>query len=128
MYMLVSFLLLIIGIAMLVIWIADINNNPEIDFSKGFFKARGKASGELFCFHIIGEVLTGIMLILSGIIILYRTPEWMPCAYFSLGALFYTSLNSLGWAFARKERKRYGIPITAGLIISIFSFIILLLN
>ena len=117
--LLASFLLLILGTGMLIIWLADINNNPEVDLSQGFFKAREKDSNNLFWFHIVAELLTGLLLICSGIIILLNEKELLFLIYFSSGSLFYTSLVSLGWAFAYKKRYPYAYPMIAGLIFSI---------
>jgi hypothetical protein len=120
-----SFFLLITGSAMLIIWIADINNKPDIDFSEGFFRAREKESGNIFWLHIVSELITGVMLICGGIIILQRSSEMLPLVYFSLGLLFYSSLNSLSWAFARPDRRIYRIPMITGLVISVAGFFIL---
>ena len=45
---------------------------------------------------------------------------------FALGALFYTSLNSLGWAFARKDRFSYAVPMLVGVVVAVFSLVVLL--
>ena len=126
--LILSFFLLLTGSAMIIIWLADINNKSEIDFSEGFFRARERGSGNLFWFHIVSELITGIMLILSGVIILRRSSEMLPFVYFALGLLFYSSLNSLSWAFANSERKNYRIPMIAGLVISCVGFFLLLVN
>lgn len=51
--------------------------------------------------------------------------KMMPCA---AGALFYTSLNSLGWDFAEKSRYSYAAPMIFALAVSIFYFLLLLLS
>jgi hypothetical protein len=94
--------------------------------SEGFFSAREKKSQNLFWFHIFAEIITGLLLITSGTILLVGDTNSYPIAHFALGALFYSSLNSLGWAFAEKGRYNYALPMLTGLIISIISIIILI--
>ena len=122
-----SFLLLIMGIAFIIIWIADINNNPEVDMSAGFFRAREKSSNNIFWFHITAEIITGLLLIAGGTVIFLGIHELYPLVCFSTGALFYTSLNSLAWAFAERHRYSYAWPMLAGLVISIFTLINLII-
>jgi hypothetical protein len=122
----ISFFLLMTGTSMIIIWIMDIGKNPEVDLSEGFFKAREKNSQNLFWFHILAEITTGILLIASGIVLLLGDINLHPVVHFALGALFYASLNSLGWAFAEKGRRSYALPMLSGLIISIISIIILI--
>ncbi len=122
----ISFFLLMTGTSMIIIWIMDIGKNPEVDLSEGFFRAREKNSQNLFWFHIVAELITGLLLIASGIILLVGDTNSFPVAHFALGALFYSSLNSLGWAFAEKGRRNYAFPILSGLIISVISIIILI--
>ena len=120
-----SFLMLIIGSAIIIIWFADINNNPEVDLTKGFFRAREKSSNNLFCFHLLAEFITGILLIIGASVILLNENELMFLVYFASGSLFYTSLNSLSWAFAFKRRYSYAYPMIAALILSVLIPVIL---
>ncbi len=117
--LLASFFLLIMGVGIIIIWVVDINNNPEIDFTGGFFRARERESNNIFWFHIVAELLTGLLLIISGMVILLNEKELIFLVYFSSGSLFYTSLSSLGWAFANRERYLYAFPMIGGLIFSI---------
>jgi hypothetical protein len=123
--MIVSFFLLMTGTSMIIIWIMDLGKNPDIDLSGGFFRVREKQSQNLFWFHIVAELATGVLLIAAGVILLIRDINSYPVVHFALGALFYASLNSLGWAFAKKERRNYAMPMIAGLIVSIVSLVIL---
>lgn len=122
----ISFFLLMVGTSMIIIWIMDLSKNPEVDLSEGFFKSREKNSQNLFWFHIVAEIATGTLLIASGVILLQGDINLHPVVYFALGTLFYSSLNSLGWAFAEKSRHNYAIPMLSGLIISVISTIILI--
>lgn len=125
--MIISFLQIMCGTSIILIWIMNLSKNTESDLSGGFFRAREKESRNIFWFHIVAELITGIALIASGIILLSRDFNLYPVVYFALGALFYSSLNSLGWAFANKERYVYIIPMTIGLVISLAGMIILIL-
>lgn len=124
--MIISFFLIMCGTSIIIIWIMSFFKNPDADLSAGFFKSREKNSGNLFWFHIVAEFITGVILIASGIILLFRDLNSYPIVYFALGALFYSSLNSLGWAFAYRDRYKYAIPMMIGLFISIVSIIILI--
>ena len=64
-------------------------------------------------------------MIAGGVILLIRDINSYPVVCFALGALFYASLNSLGWAFAKRERRNYAMPMIAGLIVSVVSLVIL---
>ena len=44
----------------------------------------------------------------------------------ALGALAYTSINSLGWALAEPDRRTYGIPMAVGAVGSLLAVIVLL--
>lgn len=114
-----ALLLLMSGTAIVIIWVSDINNNPELDFSGGFFRARERESNNIFWFHIVAEMFTGLMLIISGMIIFMSREGLYLLVYFSSGSLFYTSLSSMGWAFAYRRRYPYAYPMIAGLIFSI---------
>lgn len=120
-----SFLMLIIGSAIIIIWFADLNNNPEVDLKNGLFKAREKGSNNILCFHLVAEFITGILLITGGITILLHEHELMFLVYFASGSLFYTSLNSLSWAFAYPGRYMYAYPMIIGLVVSIMVPILL---
>ncbi len=126
--LILSFLLLILGLAVILTWLVDINAHREVDLSAGFFHARERSSNNLFWFHITAEMINGLLLILSGIVLLLQ-PSWgMPVVSFTLGALFYASLNSLGWVFAQRERYRYAVPILSGLLISMLAMLVLMLS
>ncbi len=124
--MILSFFLIMCGASIIIIWIMNLRKNPDIDLSAGFFRAREKDSKNLFWFHIVAEFFTGLLLIVSGIIIISRNINSLPIVHFALGALFYSSLNSLGWAFAYRERYFYATPMTIGLVISLVSIIIMI--
>lgn len=124
--LIIAFILIMTGIAMIIIWIIDINENPEVDMTGGFFRAREKNSNNIFWFHITAELITAILLIMAGIIIVLKAERLIPLVFLSLGALFYSSLNSLGWVFACQHRKKYAFPIITGLTIAVLSALMLI--
>ena len=55
--------------------------------------------------------------------------RWAPVvAAAGTGALLYTSMNSLAWALARRERRTYAVPMLAGLVVGLVSITYLLLR
>ena len=119
-------LFLLNGFGIAIIWTKDIFLKPEINLSKGFFSAREKDSGSLFWPHWLAEYSTALLLILSTIFIFLNLEMGTRLMPFAAGALFYTSLNSLGWAFSKKERFTYAIPMLFALVVSTVYFILLL--
>ena len=111
----VAVFMVVMGIAMTAIWTKDILFSDEVDTSAGLFKARD-TDGTIFWFHWVAEYGTAALLVSGGIGLLLDA-RWSPAvALLGLGALLYTSMNSLGWAFALEERYPYAIPMLAGLI------------
>jgi hypothetical protein len=111
----VGIFLLLMGLGIAGIWTKDILGNPEIDLGPGFFKAREPGSGSLFWPHWFAEYATAGGLVAGGIALLLHAPWAIPVALLADGALLYTSLNALGWAFAKRERLPYAIPMLVGL-------------
>lgn len=118
--------LIFMGVGIAGIWTRDIFKNPDIDLKAGFFKARDKDAGTLFWPHWFAEYGTAAGLIAGGIGLLLRTSWGTPVALLADGALLYTSMNSLGWSLAKKERRPYTIPMLAGLAVGIFTPLALL--
>lgn len=119
-------LFIITGIGIAVIRTKDIFTNTDIDLSTGFFNARDKDSGNLFWPHWLAEYLTAILLIVAPVLIFLKLDAGTKLLPFAAGALFYTSLNSLGWAFARKERFGYAFPMLFALALSCVYFLLLI--
>lgn len=118
--------MLMTGCAMMIIWIMEMFSNPGVDLSEGFFRARERESNNIFWFHIVAELITAVLLVASGILLVMREENSYPIVFFALGALFYSSLNSMGWAFASRERYNYAYPMIGGFILSVVGIIVLM--
>ena len=120
---LVAVFMIFMGIGIAAIW--------TIDIMKGTFRSQGNffrwrnEGGDLMWPHIFAEYSTGFLLAIAGIAILTDMSWADKFAYFPLGALAYTSLNSLGWSFVMKERYGYAVPMVIGFVGSIVCVMIL---
>ena len=120
---LVSAAMILMGAAIAAVWTKDILFNEQIDLSKGFFKSRDPDGGTLFWPHWLAEYTTAGCLLAGGIGSLLEA-KWAPTfSLFALGALFYTSCNSLGWAFAKPERLPYAVPMVVGVLVSLLCLV-----
>jgi hypothetical protein len=119
----VAILMLVMGCGIIAIWTVDMFRNPGIDRSAGLVRAREAESGSLLLPHWLAEYATAGLLIAGGLRLLFgwSVGGWTWLVAVGLGALAYTSLNSLGWALARPERITYAIPMAIGLLGSVAS-------
>jgi len=124
----IQILLLLNGVGIAAIWTKNIIRHPDIKLSKDFFSARDPDSGNLFWPHWLAEYSTALLLIIATVLIFCNLKYGSQLLTFATGALFYTSLNSLGWAFARHERVTYAIPMLFALATSVIYFIILIFD
>ena len=122
---LISLLLLLFGLSMLIIWGKEISKQ---------FKTTKKVSldwrnekGELMWFHVATELITALLLIVSGILVQCAVPVAIYFTLFSAGLLFYASLNSLSWAFVSRSRFVYAVPMVAGIVFSGIIFLLFLI-
>ena len=123
----VAGLMILMGAGIAGVWTADIVKGDKVDLSNGVFRAR-EDGGSLLWPHGVAEYATALLLVVAGIAGLADT-SWSPVlAGFALGALFYTSVNSLGWVLADRERSAYGVPMVAGIVVSSVGFIWLLVR
>ncbi len=89
----------------------------------GFFHSR--EDGRLFWPHMMAEFATAATLIIAAIG-LFLEKEWgTKLGFVALGATVYTSLNSLHWSLAEKERYPTAIPMFVSLGLSSASIVIL---
>lgn len=109
--------MIVMGCGIAAIWTVDMLRNPGIDRSRGLARARERASGSLLLPHWLAEYATAALLIAGGLRLLlgWSIGGWTWLVAVGLGALAYTSLNSLGWALAEPSRAPYAIPMTVGL-------------
>jgi hypothetical protein len=115
-------IMIICGIGIAGIWTADIISGKQINIKNGLFKARDPESNSLMWPHWIAEYSTAFALIFGAIGLIVEKTWAIHISFIALGALAYTSLNSLSWALAKKERLRYVIPMVisiAGVCISL---------
>ncbi len=120
---LVAAFMIFMGIGIPAIWTIDIIKGTFRD--QGIFFHWKNEGGDLMWPHIFAEYSTGILLLVTGIAILTETSWANKFAYFPLGALAYTSLNSLGWTFVMRQRYGYAVPMAIGLIGSVVCVLIL---
>ena len=113
----VGILMLIMGTGIAGLWTVDILRSPEVDRSRGLLRARDRSSGSLLVPHWLAEYGTACLLLAGGAGLTGRLAPgaWSWLVPLALGALAYTSLNSLGWVLADRGRAAYGIPMALGL-------------
>jgi hypothetical protein len=118
MSLLVGVFMLVMGAGIAGIWAIDIMRSPEVDRTRGTLRARDRSNGSLLVPHWIAEYATALLLLAGGIGLVFATEPgaWSWLVPIGLGALAYTSLNSLGWVLADRSRSAYGIPMAVGLI------------
>lgn len=118
--------MIVIGAAMAGIWTRDIVSAEQVDLSRGLFAARDPDSGTLFWPHWLAEYGTAVVLVSAGFALIADAAWAEEVALVGLGSLVYTSVNSLGWAFARRERYAYAAPMITGLLVGLVSIVYLL--
>lgn len=110
---LVAVFMLGMAVAIAGVWTADIVRGTRIDRSRGLLRARDD-EGSLLVPHWIAEYGTAAGLLVGAVGLLATTPWATPVAAAALGALLYTSVNSLGWAVAEQSRRAYALPMAVG--------------
>ena len=124
---LVGVFMLVMGAGIAGIWTVDIVRSPEVDRTRGILRARDRSNGSLLVPHWFAEYATALLLLAGGLGLVFATAPgaWSWLVPIGLGALAYTSLNSLGWVLADRSRAAYGIPMAIGLIGAIASICLL---
>ena len=122
----IAVLMMVMGVGIAGVWTRDILAGELVDLSEGLFQARDGDDGSLLWLHWLAEYTTAACLTVGGIGLLSDSAWGGPLAGFALGALFYTSVNSLGWALARRERRAYSAPMIAGVLVSLLGAVYLI--
>jgi hypothetical protein len=117
----VAIFMIVMGLAMIAIWTIDIVRSPEVDRSRGLLRSRDRSTGSLLVPHWLAEYGTATLLLIGGAgLLLGLAPgSWTWLVATGLGALAYSSLNSLGWTLADRARFAYAAPMLIGLVGSI---------
>jgi len=123
MKIMVSLLMIFTGLGITVIWTKDILTSDEIDRSGGLLQCRNKENGELMMLHWIAEYITAGGLVVCGFGNLFLSFWTGSLSLIFLGALAYTSLNSLSWSLAVRERRAYTFPMIFGLLVSLIGIL-----
>jgi len=118
----------IMGAAMAGIWARDIASGVGYDATQGFLHARETDTEDLMIWHWLAEFGTAGMLMIGALFLVIDAALAQPVMLLALGALAYTSANSLGWSLARPDRRSYVYPMAIGLVGAIISAAILILN
>jgi hypothetical protein len=105
----------VMGIAMAAIWSLDIRAGRGFVAPDGRLRARETSTGSLMAWHWLAEYGTAVALVVGGVLLLADAALGGSVALAALGALAYTSCNSLAWALASRERRPYAIPMLVGL-------------
>ena len=127
MQLMVGIFLIVMGIGIAGIWTVDIVRNSDIDRSRGLLRARD-GTGSVMVPHWIAEYATALLCLVGGLglVLGWTSTEWSWVVPLALGALSYTSLNSLGWVLADRTRASYGVPMAIGLAGALISILLLL--
>ena len=127
MQVVVGVFMVVMGIGIAGIWTMDIIGNPEIDRSRGLLQARDR-SGSVMVPHWIAEYATAVLCLVGGLglVLGWTSAAWSWIVAIALGALGYTSLNSLAWVLADRSRLAYGIPMVIGLVGALVAIALLL--
>jgi hypothetical protein len=121
---------LLIGnaLSILVGWASLIITNPEFELS---FHCRDPESQWLMWPHWLAEFTSAVCAVVAGLLLLFdqqHPRRGRDVALFASGALCYTSLNSLSWALAERDRLVYAFFMVLGLLSYIFVAVSLLLE
>ena len=123
---LVGGFMVVMGFAIGLSWARDMRTSPEVDRSAGLLHARDRRDGSLFLPHWIAEYSTALGLVVGGIGLIADRGWADGVSLAALGALTYTSVNSLGWTLALPSRRPYAVPMLIGAIGGAVSIVVLL--
>lgn len=118
--------MVVLGLAIALTWVRDMRASPEVDRSAGLLRARDRRDGSLFLPHWVAEYATATALVGGGVGLIADTSWGEGISLPALGALTYTSVNSLGWTLALPSRRPYAIPMIVGAVGGAGSIVVLL--
>jgi len=116
-----AILITFMGVGILVFWLAELKRNYS-SLKSMQYKWKNE-TGDNMWFHVTAELITSVLLIIAGITALFHKSIALPLSLFATGLLFYASLNSLSWVFAKKQRYKLAFPMIAGILISLIVFL-----
>jgi hypothetical protein len=127
MQLMVGVFMVVMGIGIAGIWTIDILNSPEVDRSRGLLRAHDRA-GSVMLPHWVAEYATAVSCLVGGLALVlgWTSTPWSWVIPIALGALAYTSLNSLSWVLADRSRMSYGVPMVIGLAGALTAILLLL--
>jgi hypothetical protein len=114
----IAVLMMLMGAGIAGVWTIDIVKGDKVNLGDGVLQAREGDTGSLLWPHWVAEYTTALLLLVGGGGVLAGTGWARVPAGFALGALFYTSVNSLGWVLADRRRSAYGAPMVVGIVVS----------
>jgi hypothetical protein len=115
----------VMGAAMAGIWARDIASGTGYDAAEGLLRARENDTDDLMIWHWLAEFGTAGTLMFGAMLLVVGAALAEPVMLLGLGALMYTSANSLGWSLAHPDRRSYVYPMAIGLIGAIISVLLL---
>ena len=115
--------MILMGLGIAAIWTRDLMAAEKVDLSPGFFRTREPDSDSLLWPHLLAEYGTALLLLMGGTGLMAEASWSSAVAATGLGALLYTSLNSLGWALARPERRTYAVPMIGGVVVGVVGLV-----
>lgn len=116
----------VMGAAMAGVWARDIMSGQGYDAPHGLLRAREADSEDLMIWHWAAEFGTAILLVAGAFLIITGAAIAELVMLLGLGALLYTSTNSLGWSLASPLRRSYVYPMAIGLVGGLISAVLLI--
>ena len=121
----IAVFMIVMGLGIAGIWTIDIARGTYVDRANGMLRARN-SDGSWLLPHWLAEYGTAAAL-LGGAAGLLTSVGWaVPLTAAALGATFYSSTTSLGWALAEVSRRAYAVPMGIGLVGSLTCLVALM--
>lgn len=110
----IALFMAVMGLGIAGVWTRDIVAADQLDIAAGRLRAREPGAGSFLLPHWIAEFGTAGLLLAGSIGLLAEAGWALALSLVALGALVYTSTNSLGWALAERARLPYAAPMAMG--------------